>query len=165
MAILIVLLGLLMFVVPIAIVVLIIQAIAKKSKDKKGINDIMRNIYIYLILIITLVVIISGAISAFSIGLDVLLPEKQVNDSSYNSQEREHNENIVEFLTFNYISSIIFCSFLNIHHVPMGSGKSLNSMLSFVIGCSIVNLYAHKAICFPFPLVPYFWSPNILCPK
>ena len=27
---------------------------------------------------------------------------------------------------------------------------------SFVIGCSIVSLYAHKEICFPLPLVPYF---------
>ena len=114
MAIFIVLLGLLMFVVPIAIVVLIIQAIAKKSKDKKGINDIMRNIYIYLILIITLVVIISGAISAFSIGLDVLLPEKQLNDSAYNSQEREQNSNIVEFLTT--ASAVVVCVPLFIYH-------------------------------------------------
>ena len=114
MAILIILLGLLMFIVPIAIVVLIIQAIAKKSKDKKGINDIMRNIYIYLILIITLVVIISGAISAFSIGLDVLLPEKQVNSTAYNSEEREQNSNIVELLTT--ASAVIVCVPIFIYH-------------------------------------------------
>ena len=48
---------------------------------------------------------------------------------------------------------------------PTSSGKSVKLISSLVIGCSIVSLYAHKEICFPFPLVPYFWSPHILCPK
>ena len=35
-------------------------------------------------------------------------------------------------------------------------GKLLKVISSFVIGCSIVSSYAHNAICFPLPLVPYF---------
>lgn len=62
------------------------------------------------------------------------------------------------FLKYNYIS-------FKIHHVPIGSGKSSNVISSFVIGCLKLSWYAHKAICFPCPLVPYFWSPKMLCPK
>ena len=91
---------LLIFIAPIAVVVLIISAIAKKSKEEKiKFEEIIRNIYVYIILIITLVAIISGIIATFRIGLDVALPEKYVTETSYNSQEREKNENIVELFT------------------------------------------------------------------
>ena len=63
-----------------------------------------------------------------------------------------------------FYCGVAFLSF-NIIHGPIASGKSVNSIVSFVIGCSIVSLYAHNEICFPLPLVPYFWSPKILCPK
>lgn len=100
MGVIIALISLLIFIAPIAIVILIISAFIRKSKeDKIKFEEIVRNIYIYLILIITLVAIIAGVIAAFRIGLDIALPEKYVTSTSYNSQERERNENIVELLT------------------------------------------------------------------
>lgn len=114
MAILIIFLGLLMFIVPIAIIVLIVQAIAKRNKTKKDFDNIMRSVYIYSILIITLIVIITGAISAFSVGLDVLLPEKDVSGSLYNNQERELNINIVNLLTD--IAAVVTCLPIFIYH-------------------------------------------------
>lgn len=101
MAIVIILFCLLVCIVPIAVIVLIVQAIVKRNnkEEKKDFEEIIRGIYIYLILIITLVAIITGVITAFRVGLDVVLPEKYITDTSYNSQEREYNENMVELLT------------------------------------------------------------------
>ena len=59
-----------------------------------------------------------------------------------------------QFITF-YKIYIILKPFI-ITHGPIGSGISVKVMLSLVIGCSIVSLYAHKEICFPLPRVPYF---------
>ena len=53
----------------------------------------------YIILIVTLVAIIAGVIATFRIGLDVVLPEKTINQSSYSSEARERNENIIELFT------------------------------------------------------------------
>lgn len=114
MAILIIFLGLLMLIVPIAIIVLIVQAIAKRNKTKKDFDNIMRSVYIYSILIITLIVIITGAISAFSVGLDVLLPEKYTSGNVYNNQERELNINMVNLLT--NIAAVVTCLPIFIHH-------------------------------------------------
>lgn len=93
--------GLLICIVPVAIVILIIQAISKRNKDDKhGFDETIRNVYIYLILIITLVAIITGVITAFRVGLDVLLPEKSTTSyTTYNYSERERNNNIVELCT------------------------------------------------------------------
>lgn len=94
------LMGLIACIIPIAVVVLIISAVVKKSKeDKSNFEEVIRNIYIYIILIITLVAIITGVIATFRIGLDVALPEKSTYESSYSSQERVKNENIVELFT------------------------------------------------------------------
>lgn len=93
---------LLVFAIPIAIIVLIVQAIVKRNskEDKKDFEEIIRGIYIYLILIITLVAIIAGVIITFRVGLDVVLPEKYITSTTYyNSQEREYNENVIELLT------------------------------------------------------------------
>ena len=93
--------GLLICIVPVAIVILIIQAISKRNKDDKhGFDETIRNVYIYLILIITLVAIITGVITAFRVGLDVVLPEKSTTSyTTYNYSERERNNNIVELCT------------------------------------------------------------------
>ena len=92
---------LLVCIIPIAVIVLIVQAIVKRNhkEEKKDFEEIVRGIYIYLILIITLVAIITGVITAFRVGLDVVLPEQYITTTSYNSQEREHNENMIELLT------------------------------------------------------------------
>ena len=92
---------LLVCIIPIAVIVLIVQAIVKRNnkEEKKDFEEIVRGIYIYLILIITLVAIITGVITAFRVGLDVVLPEQYITTTSNNSQEREHNENMIELLT------------------------------------------------------------------
>lgn len=98
---LVVIFGILICVVPVAIVILIIQAISKRNKDEKQcFDETIRNVYIYLILIITLVAIITGVITAFRVGLDVVLPEKSTTSyTTYNYSERERNNNIVELCT------------------------------------------------------------------
>lgn len=94
------LIGLIACIVPIAIVVLVISAIVKKNKeDKTNFEDTIRNIYIYIILIVTLFAIISGVIATFRIGLDVVLPEKSTYQSSYSSEQMDKNENMIELAT------------------------------------------------------------------
>ena len=93
------LIGLIAFIAPIAILILIISAFIKRNnKDDKGnFEETIRGMYIYIILIITLVVIISGIISAFRIGLDIILPEETQSQYSYEKQEK--NENIINLTT------------------------------------------------------------------
>lgn len=91
--------GLIAFIAPIAILILIISAFIKRNnKDDKGnFEETIRGMYIYIILIITLVVIISGIISIFKIGLDIILPEETQSQYSYEKQEK--NENIINLTT------------------------------------------------------------------
>ena len=94
------LIGLIVSVAPIAIVVLIITAIIKRNKeDKNNFGETIRNIYVYIILIMTLIAIIGGVIYTFKIGLDLLLPEKTIYQSTYSNEQIEMNENIIEFCT------------------------------------------------------------------
>jgi len=100
MGVVILLIGLIACIIPIAIVVVIVSAIVKKSKESKSnFDEIIRSIYIYIILIVTLVAIVSGTIMTFRVGLDVLLPEKSTYQSSYTNDEMEKNENIIELFT------------------------------------------------------------------
>lgn len=100
MGVLLLLIGLIVCVIPIAIVVFIISAIVKRNKDdKNNFEEIVRNIYVYIILIVTLVAIIIGVIATFRIGLDVVLPEKSIYQSTYNNEELEKNENIIGLFT------------------------------------------------------------------
>lgn len=95
-----VLIALVVCIIPIAIIALIITAIGKRNKeDKSYFEDVARNIYIYIILIGTLIAIIMGVIITFRIGLDVLLPEKSLYESSYRDEEQDKNENIIELCT------------------------------------------------------------------
>lgn len=91
--------GLIAFIAPIAILILITSAFIKRNnKDDKGnFEETIRGMYIYIILIITLVVIISGIISIFKIGLDIILPEETQSQYSYEKQEK--NENIINLTT------------------------------------------------------------------
>ena len=100
MVIVVLLIGLLACIIPVGIISLIISAVVKKSKESKvSFEDSIRSIYVYIILIITLVAIISGVIASFRIGLDVLLPEESLSQSSYSNDQLEKNENIVELFT------------------------------------------------------------------
>ena len=95
------LIGLIICMIPIIVVILIITAIIKKNnkEEKNNFDETIRNIYVYIILIITLVAIISGVIVAFRIGLDIILPEESVYGNIYNNQQQERNANIIEFST------------------------------------------------------------------
>ena len=109
------LVGLIACIGPIAILVLIISAIVKRNKEDKGnFEESIRNVYVYIILIVTLVAIIAGVIATFRIGLDVVLPEKTINQSSYSSEEREKNENIIELFTT--ISLVVSVTPIFIYH-------------------------------------------------
>ena len=100
MAIVALLIGLIACVVPIAVVVLIITAIVKRNKeDRNTFDETIRNIYVYIVLIITLITIISGVIYTFRIGVDILLPEKSLYENSYSNEQRDRNEDIIEFTT------------------------------------------------------------------
>lgn len=106
---------LILCIAPIAILVLIISAIVKRNKEDKGnFEESIRNIYIYMVLIITLVAIIAGVIATFRIGLDVLLPEKSTYQSSYSSEMQERNENIIELFTT--ISLVVSATPIFIYH-------------------------------------------------
>lgn len=107
--------GLIACIGPIAILVLIISAIVKRNKEDKGnFEESIRNVYVYIILIVTLVAIIAGVIATFRIGLDVVLPEKTINQSSYSSEARERNENIIELFTT--ISLVVSVTPIFIYH-------------------------------------------------
>lgn len=83
---------------PVAVIIFIISAVAKRNKEEKGdFEESIRNKYIYIILIISLITIISGVISAFRTGLDILLPEE--TEYSYEYEEQDRNRNIIEFTT------------------------------------------------------------------
>jgi phage-related holin len=88
------------WIIPIVLIGVIISAIVKKSKDSKtGFEEIVRNVYIYIVLIITLIAIIAGTISVFRVGLDIILPEKTTYESSSYVYEKNKNSNIIELFT------------------------------------------------------------------
>lgn len=100
MVIIVLLIGLLACIIPIGIISLIISAVVKKNKESKvSFEDSIRSIYVYIILIITLIAIIAGVIATLRVGLDVLLPEESLYHDSYNSEQQEKNRNIIELFT------------------------------------------------------------------
>lgn len=109
MGILILLIGIVVCIFPIAIVASIIAAIVKKNKESKwNFETIIRNIYVYVILIVSFISILSGVIGTFRMALDVLLPEKPLYDSTYGSEQQERNENIISlFSTLSLVIAVI----------------------------------------------------------
>ena len=107
------LVGLIVCITPIVVLVLIISAFMKRNKEDKGnFEESIRGIYVYIILIISLITIISGVITSFRIGLDIALPEK--SQSSYSSEEQDRNENIIELATT--ISLVVTATPIFIYH-------------------------------------------------
>ena len=96
-------------ILAIGILVLIVLAITKRNKENKNeFSEVVRNIYVYIILIITLAIIIVGAISTFRTGLDILFPEKSTYQTKYENQERERNQNIIGFFAgMSLVASVI----------------------------------------------------------
>ena len=104
--------GIIVCIFPIAIIALIISSIVKRNKEGKGKNNSfernIRNIYIYTILITTFISILFGVIVTFRIGLDVILPEESVYETSYSYKQREKNANIVSlFTTLSLVIAVI----------------------------------------------------------
>ena len=117
MGVLIILVMLIAGIIPIGVIALIVYAILKKSKENKGgFETAIRNIYCYIILIITLFTIVIGTISVFRVGLDVLLPEESTSSytSAYNNPEKDRNEKIVE--VFSTLSLVITCIPIFMYH-------------------------------------------------
>lgn len=107
------LVGLIVCIAPIAVLVLIISAFMKRNKEEKSnFEETIRGIYVYIILIVSLITIISGVITAFRIGLDIALPEK--SQSAYSSEEQDRNENIIELATT--ISLVVTATPIFIYH-------------------------------------------------
>lgn len=107
------LVGLIVCIVPIAVLVLIISAFMKRNKEEKSnFEETIRGIYVYIILIVSLITIISGVITTFRIGLDIALPEK--SQSAYSSEEQDRNENIIELATT--ISLVVTATPIFIYH-------------------------------------------------
>ena len=111
MAILAIILAFIFFVVPVAIIALIVSAIVKRKKESNDdFENVIRNIYCYIILIIALFSIVAGTITVFRVGLDILLPEESV----YNNAQLEKNENIVEVLST--LSIVLTCIPIFLYH-------------------------------------------------
>ena len=107
------LVGLIVCIAPIAVLVLIISAFMKRNKEEKSnFEETIRGIYVYIILIVSLITIISGVITTFRIGLDIALPEK--SQSAYSSEEQDRNENIIELATT--ISLVVTATPIFIYH-------------------------------------------------
>lgn len=67
-------------------------------------------VVVYIILIVTLVVIVSGVIATFKIGLDIILPEKSANSN----EQMEKNENIINLATT--LSFVVTATPIFIYH-------------------------------------------------
>ena len=122
-----ILIALIAVVIPIAVIVLIITAIVRRNKeDKSDFEEIVRNIYIYIILIMTLVTIIMGVIYTFRIGLDVILPEKSLYQNSYSNEQQDKNENIIEFCTTFSLVVVVIPIFT--YHNKLAKKSRVNKM-------------------------------------
>jgi len=70
--------GLFLSALPIAVVVFLVLAFIK-NKDSESFEDKIRIIYMYLVIIVSLVMIVGGTITLFSNFLDVILPDTYNN--------------------------------------------------------------------------------------
>ena len=88
-----------LIVCPVSLVAMIIIAAGKKNKDDTmNIENSIRNVYLYTILIIALIAIIACSIGALRIGLDIILPEKTVGGYTA-SEQVSRNDSLISFFT------------------------------------------------------------------
>jgi magnesium-transporting ATPase (P-type) len=93
-------LGMLIVILPIAIVAFIIIAIVRsvrKDGSEESFQDVIRTTYIYLIMIIFLVMFFTATISLFNSCMSLLLPETVQN--TYTSTYTTNNRSIAEVTT------------------------------------------------------------------
>jgi len=65
---------LLLFALPILIVVFIVSLLIK-SKDQESFEEKIRVIYMYTVIIVSLIMMVGGVISLFSSGLSLIFPD------------------------------------------------------------------------------------------
>ena len=110
-------------ILPIALIAMIIMAASKKNRDDiTGVERSIRNVYIYTLLIIFLIAIISCSIYALRIGLDIIIPEETTYYNSYNMINK--NEKIVNLFTS--ISIIIVSVPLFVKHSKLAKESNNN---------------------------------------
>ena len=129
MGILVALIVVLIIIAPIIVIAMIVSAIVKKKNSdssKSLFEETIRAIYVYIILICALCAIIGGVISTFIYGLDVLLPEEEYEETEL-SQEREHNENIVDLST--NLSILLVAIPVFIYHSKIAKNANKDSEL------------------------------------
>ena len=115
------------FITPIAVLVAIISASVKKSNGAKStFEHSIRNIYIYLILIVSIIGIILGSIVTLRLGLDLILPEEPLYSQTDSSIKREKNADIVEFFTV----ASLFISLIPVftHHSKLAKCININNI-------------------------------------
>jgi len=92
--------GMLVVILPIAVITFIIIAIVrsvKKDGSEESFQDVIRTMYIYLIMIIFLVMFFTATISLFNSCMELLLPETVQN--TYTSTFITNNRTIAEVTT------------------------------------------------------------------
>lgn len=86
-------------VCPVTLISMVLTAAGKKNRDDtKNTEYSIRNIYVYTILLISLLAMIICSISALRTGLDIILPEKSTHNY-YTSQQVSRNDGIISFIT------------------------------------------------------------------
>ena len=100
--------GILAFTLPIAVVIFIISALVRsvrKDKTDENFQNIIRTMYVYVVMIIFLIMIVGSIISMFDSTLDVLLPEVVNNQYDSNASTRTMNRSIASLTS----SATLFC--------------------------------------------------------
>lgn len=95
-----IIIGILAITLPIAVVIFLISALVrsvKRDNNEDEFQNVIRTMYIYIVMIILLIMIVTSIIVLFNSILDVLLPEVVNNTYDPNASTREMNRNIATF--------------------------------------------------------------------
>lgn len=95
-----IIIGILAITLPIAIIVFLISALVrsvKRDNNEDEFQNVIRTMYIYIVMIILLIMCVTSIIVLFNSVLDLLLPEVINNTYDPNVATREMNRNISTF--------------------------------------------------------------------
>jgi glucose uptake protein GlcU len=85
---------------PIALVIFLISAIirsVRKDKNEESFQNIIRTMYVYLVMIILLIIVVTSIVVLFDSGLDILLPEVVSTTYDASAATRALNSDIATF--------------------------------------------------------------------
>lgn len=123
--------GLLCLVLPIIIVVMIIMAIKKNKENKEGkegesFENIIRTIYIYILIISFLCATIAGFLMFADAAIDYFIPvENEIYDSSLdNMLEKNNDRNATIVNIYTYASVVVVSLPLFVYHSKLVKGKN-----------------------------------------